>query len=217
MTTSTDRPRPFFSRLWTRLAPQLEAGGLAELRTELLAPLHGPVVEVGCGTGANFAHYPAATTRVIAVEPEPRLRAQAEEAAASAPVPVDVLPGLATSLPVADGSADAVVFCLVMCSLDDTAGALAEARRVLAPGGTLHFLEHTRAGGGPLRAVQRAVDATFWPLVAGGCHTGRDQPAAIEEAGFELTSVRRFRFPDTRLTMPATPHVLGAAVRHREL
>jgi SAM-dependent methyltransferase len=206
---STDRPRPFFSRLWTRLAPQLEANGLAELRTELLAPLHGTVVEVGCGTGANFTHYPATVSRVVAVEPEPRLRAQAVEAATAAPVPVEVVPGVATGLPVADGVADAVVLCLVMCSLDDPAGALAEARRVLGPGGSVHFLEHTRAQGRALRAVQLAVDRTFWPLVGGGCHTGRDHPATVAAAGFDIGSLRRFRFPDTRISLPATPHVLG--------
>jgi protein-L-isoaspartate O-methyltransferase len=59
----------------------MEAEGMADLRRELLAPLTGEVLEVGAGNGLNFAHYPPAVTRVVAVEPEPRLRGLAMKAA----------------------------------------------------------------------------------------------------------------------------------------
>src|SRR3712207_9118882 len=87
----TDRPRPVFGRLYARISEGMDAEGLAALRTELLAPLSGSVVEIGCGNGRNFARYPAAVTRVTAVEPEPHLRDLATRAAAAAPVPVTVV------------------------------------------------------------------------------------------------------------------------------
>jgi ubiquinone/menaquinone biosynthesis C-methylase UbiE len=189
----------------------MEAEGMADLRKELLADLRGAVVEVGCGNGLNFGYYPRAVTGVVGVEPEPRLRALAEQAAAASSVPVRVTPGTAGALPLDDDSVDAAVLCLVMCSFDDRPGALAELRRVLRPGGTLHFLEHTIAETRGLRMVQRLADATLWPLLAGGCHTSTDPLALIESAGFTVTGVRRLRFPDQRLTLPAPPHVLGAA------
>jgi ubiquinone/menaquinone biosynthesis C-methylase UbiE len=195
----TDRPRPVFSRLYARISEGMDAEGLADLRTELLAPLSGSVVEVGCGNGRNFARYPAAVTGVTAVEPEPHLRRLAA--------------GTAEALPLPDGGADAAVLCLVLCSLPDRDRALAEVTRVLRPGGTLAFLEHGLGPTRRVRAAQRLADATLWPLLAGGCHTAVDPVGSIQRAGFEVTSLRRLRFPDSRLTLPATPHVLGLARR----
>jgi ubiquinone/menaquinone biosynthesis C-methylase UbiE len=210
---SVDRPRPVFSRVYARISEGMDAEGLAALRTELLAPLSGSVVEIGCGNGRNFARYPAAVTRVTAVEPEPHLRDLATRAAATAPVPVTVVAGTAEALPVPDAGADAAVLCLVLCSLPDRERALAEVTRVLRPGGTLALLEHGLGPTRRVRAVQRLADATLWPLLAGGCHTAVDPVGLVERAGFEVTALRRLRFPDTRLTLPATPHVLGLARR----
>jgi hypothetical protein len=77
----------------------------------------------------------------------------------------------------------------------------------------LYFLEHTIAEQRLLRAVQRLADATVWPFLTGGCHTATNPVALIQAAGFTLIRQRRLRFPESRITMPATPHVLGAA-RH---
>jgi ubiquinone/menaquinone biosynthesis C-methylase UbiE len=210
---AADRPRPVFSRVYARASRRMDAEGLAALRTELLAPLSGSVVEVGAGNGRNFARYPTAVDRVTAVEPEPRLRELAVRAAATAPVPVTVVPGRAEALPLPDASCDAAVLCLVLCSLPDRAAALAELLRVLRPGGTLAFLEHGLGDTRGLRTVQRLADATLWPLLAGGCHRATVPVGDIAAAGFLVATVRRLRFPDTAVTLPATPHVLGLARR----
>ncbi|WP_219413499.1 class I SAM-dependent methyltransferase [Pseudonocardia nigra] len=191
------------------MARAMDEGGLTEHRRQLLSGLRGEVVEIGAGPGGTFPHYPPTVTRVLAVEPEPRLRALARSAAAAAPVPVEVVDGLADRLPVADHTADAVVCCLVLCSVPGPAAALAEARRVLRPGGQLRVLEHGRADAPGVARVQRLLDATIWPRLAGGCHTGRDTVAAIEQAGFTLDRLDRFLFPDTRA--PFSWHVLATA------
>jgi hypothetical protein len=49
---------------------------------------------------------------------------------------------------------------------------------------------------GAVRKLQRVLDATVWPRLFGGCHTGRDTARAIEEAGFTLTEIERFSFPE---------------------
>ncbi len=133
---------PLFARFYARCAPHEDGRGGTEHRRELLAGLSGRVVEVGAGIGSNFAHYPAAVTEVVAVEPEPYLRAKAEHAATAATVKVRVVEGLADALPLADGEADAGVASLVLCSVPDQAEALAELRRVIRPGGELRFYEH---------------------------------------------------------------------------
>ena len=213
--TTTFHQHPVFARVYTRMAAGLEHRGAADIRSRLLAGLQGSVVEVGAGTGTNLAHYPAAVTRVLAVEPEAHLRALAERAAASAPapVPVEVVDGVAERLPLANASVDAAVTSLVLCSVADQAVALREVARVLRPGGELRFWEHVRADGGALARTQRVLDRTVWPLIAGGCHLSRDTLRAIEDAGFTVAGVERFRFPETRPPNPSAPQVLGVAVR----
>jgi len=210
-TAPADRPRPLFSRFYAAISERIDDEGLAELRTELLAPLSGSVVEIGAGDGRNFARYPADVTGVAAIEPEPRLRALAAGKATTAAMPVTVLPGRAEALPLPDASCDGAVLCLVLCSLADRRAALAEIARVLRPGGMLAFLEHGLGQTRTLRAFQRVADATVWPLLAGGCHTAIDPVGLIEAAGFDVTQVRRLRFPEGRFTQPSTPHALGLA------
>ncbi|MBS2533053.1 class I SAM-dependent methyltransferase [Catenulispora sp. NF23] len=205
---------PVFARIYARYAgPALERAGIGAHRDRLLATLTGEVIEIGAGNGLNFPHYPTSVTRVAAVEPEPDLRTLAKHAAHSAPVPVEVLEGRAEALPFPDGSFDAAVLCLVLCSVAHQDIALQEISRVLRPNGTLHFFEHVRSDSAALSRVQRALDATIWPLLAGGCHTARDSAAAITTAGFTITELDRFEFPETRIPMPAQTHILGTANR----
>jgi ubiquinone/menaquinone biosynthesis C-methylase UbiE len=212
--SSTDLQHPLFGRFYAGVSRWMEAQGMAELRTELLAGLTGRVVEIGAGNGRNFAHYPSTVTEVLAVEPEPYLRTLAARAATAAPIPVTVVAGRAEQLPLPDHSADAVVLCLVLCSLPDRRAALADAGRVLRANGTLRFLEHTIAATPGLRVVQRVADATVWPRLAAGCRTATDPAAAIREAGLEIVQLRPVRFPVARwFTQPGSPHVLGRATK----
>jgi ubiquinone/menaquinone biosynthesis C-methylase UbiE len=204
---------PRFAKMYVKVATRADKHGGAEHRRHLLEGLSGRVVEVGAGDGRNFAHYPATVTQLIAIEPEATLRAQAEAAATHAPVPVTVTPDTADALPLQDGEADAVVYSLVLCSVPDQATALAEARRVLKPGGELRFYEHVVAERQPGRAILQALDRSgLWPKMAGGCHPARDTGAAIEAAGFTIERSERFLFGPSRLE-PAVPHILGVARR----
>ena len=212
MADPTNISHPLFARMWTLLvAPGAEHAGTAEHRDELLAGLGGRVVEVGAGDGLNFRHYPAAVTEVVAVEPEPYLRRHAEQAAAAAPVPVMVVAGVADLLPAEDGSFDAGVASLVLCSVPDQAAALGELWRVIRPGGELRFYEHVVALGRGAAALQRGLDRSgIWPRLGAGCHLARDTAAAIEDAGFVIERCQRFPFGPGPLGIP---HVLGRACR----
>jgi ubiquinone/menaquinone biosynthesis C-methylase UbiE len=204
---------PIFARFWAWMSPRMNAAGVGDHRRRLLVGLAGQVIEVGAGNGLNFPYYPPHVTGVLAVEPETHLRDIARRNATRAPVHVDVVDGVAERLPAPDASADAVVLALMLCSVRDQAVALREAHRVLRPGGQVRFFEHVRAETPGLARVQRALDATIWSTVGGGCHAGRDTAAAIEDAGFTIEQLERFRFPDGRLSLPTSPHILGIARR----
>ncbi len=203
---------PRFAKTFERFGPRIDKAGGAKHREELLAGLSGRVIEVGAGSGLNFTRYPTSVTEVLAVEPEEYLRGVATKAAADAPVPITVVDGTAGALPAPDGSFDAAVASLVLCSVGDVSKALAEMHRVVRPGGELRFYEHVRSEHRVLGWMQRAVDV-IWPRVAGGCHTSRDTAEAIRSAGFEVDWIRAFTFRPMVLAAPAAPHIIGSARR----
>ncbi|MEL5953920.1 methyltransferase domain-containing protein [Streptomyces sp. CLV115] len=205
---------PVFARFYARMSVVAETrAGLAAVRSDLLAGLSGRVIEIGAGNGLNFAHYPPAVSEVVAIEPERGLRRLAVRSALRAGLPVDVVPGVAEALPVKSEAFDGAVASLVLCSVRDVERSLAEVVRVLRPGGELRFFEHVRADDRAMAVTQRVLDRTVWPLLTGGCHTGRDTLAAIERAGFVVESYRRVMMPDCGIRLPMSTCVLGVARR----
>ncbi|GJF15908.1 methyltransferase type 11 [Mycolicibacterium cyprinidarum] len=201
---------PFFARLWIAMSSR-EPESLRRLRRENLAGLSGRVLEVGAGTGTNFAFYPDTVTEVVAVEPERRLVAVAEAAASAAPIPVTVDTGTVEKF--ADGGEfDAVVCSLVLCSVDDPEQVVSQLYSILRPGGELRYLEHV-AGVGPRARLQKFADATLWPRIAGNCHTHRHTEDTIVGAGFRVTGARReWTFP-AWVPLPVAEFALGVAVK----
>jgi len=210
--TTASRSHPIFARLFERLARAGERGPMGRDRARLLAGASGRAIEVGAGSGANFHHYPAQVNEVLAIEPEPYLRARAIEAAAAARANVTVLAGEAAALPAEDASFDFAVYSLVLCSVEDQAAALAEARRVLRPGGELRFYEHVRSARALPARIQLLADATFWPSIAGGCHMARETLVSIESAGFAVEECERHGLPFAP-KVPGFTHILGRARR----
>lgn len=199
---------PIFARVYGFLS-RFDDRDFGPYRDELMTGVSGSVVEVGAGNGLNFSRFPPAVSAVTAVEPEPYLRRWAEDRARRAPVPVTVVAGRAESLPLPDASCDTAIACLVLCSVESQRAALAEIRRVLAPGGELRFIEHVRATGRRAQ-LQVSLDRIgAWPLIAGGCHCARDTVEAITAGGFELVRTREMRLGPA--WMPTNPVVIGTA------
>ena len=158
----------------------LRPRGFAGWRWELLRGVSGRTLEIGCGWGHNFAHYPAEAA-VLALDVEP---ARVRAAAGRRPRPA-LLVADAHDLPWPDGAFSAVVGTLVFCSISQPAAALAEIRRVLQPGGRLFLVEHVRSHRPGLARLQDWL-APAWRRVTGGCNLNRDTEAAVRAAGFEL-------------------------------
>jgi SAM-dependent methyltransferase len=155
------------------------------VRSELVGDLAGDVLEIGCGTGTNFAFYDAARARITATDPNPHMLRRAAQAAARAAADVRLEIADAGALPFEDASFDAVVSTLVLCSVPDLPATLAELRRVLRPGGALRLFEHVRSEHAIGARVQSLVNPA-WGFMADGCRLDRDTGAAVRAAGFTV-------------------------------
>jgi SAM-dependent methyltransferase len=135
--------------------------------------------------------YPAAVTRVDAVEPTDlgwRLAA-GRIAAARVPVRRSGLDG--QSLPFADQSHDAALSTWTLCTIPDAGAALREVRRVLRPGATMHFLEHGLAPDERVRRWQHRL-SPLHQRVAGGCRLTQPITGLLAGAGFTVTDLDVF-------------------------
>ncbi|CAJ1498117.1 class I SAM-dependent methyltransferase [[Mycobacterium] burgundiense] len=201
---------PLFARLWTVMSAH-ETEDLTRMRQANLAGLTGRVLEVGAGTGTNFAHYPDTVTQVVAVEPEVHLVDHAKAAAAAAPVPVTVH-GQAVETLADPEPFDAVVCSLVLCTVAEPDGVLAQLFSQLRPGGELRYLEHIASEGWRGR-LQRFADATVWPRISGNCHSHRHTEQSIRAAGFTIETARREWTLPSWVPLPVAEFALGRAVR----
>ncbi len=149
--------------------------------------LHGRVVELGFGSGLNVAHYPDAVTGVWAVEPsDVAWRLAGGRLTGPAPVTRAGLDGERLDLP--SGEFDCVLSTWTLCTIPRLELALAEIRRVLRPGGSLHFLEHGLAPDPDVIRWQRRLES-LQKKVVGGCHLTRPIVDLITAAGFMITDV----------------------------
>jgi ubiquinone/menaquinone biosynthesis C-methylase UbiE len=161
---------------------------LGEIRARVCAGLEGEVLEVGFGSGLNVPHYPPAVRRVQAVDPATVGRRLAAERLAASPVPVEFVGLDGARLPLEDGSVDHVLTTWTLCTIPDVERALAEVRRVLRPGGSLHFVEHGLAPQPRLARWQHRL-TPIQRRVFAGCHLDRPIDALVERAGLRLTAL----------------------------
>jgi len=182
-----DQVLPRALDLWMRGAD------VREVRARVAAGMTGVVLEIGFGSGLNVPQYPAGVTQVLAVDPATVGRRLAATRIAAHAAPVEFIGTDAQALSAAGSSADFVLSTWTLCTIPDPGRALAEAYRVLRPGGELHFVEH---GLSPEARVAR-VQHRLTPLhrrVVGGCHLDRPIADLIAGAGFRLARLENYYF-----------------------
>ncbi|MXZ62882.1 MAG: ubiquinone/menaquinone biosynthesis methyltransferase [Chloroflexi bacterium] len=169
------------------------------------------VVDVGCGTGdLSMACARAGASAVLGVDfAAPMLPIARHKAAQRGAASVAFVHGDGLRLPLDDGAADAWCAAFVMRNVPDVGGLLAEAHRVLRPGGRLAVLDIPRIEGGPLAPFKRFHLARVVPLLGRmfGGHSDaysylpvsaehfmsvEELSVRLEASGFEVERVRTF-------------------------
>jgi len=166
-------------------------------RMKIVPAAEGRVLELGIGMGLNLRHYdPAKVSEVLGVDPAAELRTMAEAAERDPKLKVRVEDGKAESLPFDDASFDTIVCTFTLCSVCTPALALAEAKRVLKPGGRFLFCEHGLSPDADVAKWQRRVDPV-WKRLFGGCHLSRPVSGGLEAAGFKVERLETMYLPKT--------------------
>ncbi|MGI9557357.1 MAG: class I SAM-dependent methyltransferase [Solirubrobacterales bacterium] len=199
-----------FARLYDKILSDSEKAGLANKRADLLAQAQGRTLELGAGTGLNVAHYTDAVTGLTLTEPYPPMADQLRDRVTASDRDATVVEAPAEALPFEDASFDTVVFTLVLCTTPDPAVALAEAERVLRPGGRVLFLEHVRSAEEKLARWQDRLHRP-WQFIGHGCHCNRETLKTIEASGLDLVEVRSDKLPKSPPIV--RPLIVGAAER----
>ncbi len=172
----------------------MEGACLARWRKGMLRNLRGEVLEIGAGTGVNLPYYGAGVSRLVLTEPDPYMRRQLQvKAERWSRLNLSVMDFRAEKIDQPDASFDVIVCTLVLCTVQSQASSLAEAYRLLRPGGQLVFLEHVAALDSPGLHRWQRVFQPFWVRVCGNCHLTRDTEQAILDAGFDFLQIERVR------------------------
>jgi ubiquinone/menaquinone biosynthesis C-methylase UbiE len=162
-----------------------------EIRRRVSAGLTGDVLEIGFGSGLNLPYLPPAVTSMKAVDPSGSAVRLASARIDACPVPVEIVGLDGQQLPLPDASVDAVLSTWTLCTIPDAVGAVREVRRVLRPGGALHFVEHGLADSPGVQRWQHRLDP-LQQRIAGGCHLDRDISEILTDGGLTIRQLDRY-------------------------
>lgn len=191
MSTETERVR----LIWEKLAPRYDtdivfferflfAGG----REWVCSQADVNVLEIAIGTGRNLPFYPP-RIRLTGVDFSPAMLATARRRASDMGIDADLRVGDAQALEFEDASYDTVVITLALCSIPDERRAIAEAWRVLRPGGRILLLEHVRSPLFAVRAIQHVLN--IFTVRFEGDHMVREPLKHLRAVGFQIHHVER--------------------------
>lgn len=180
------------AELYETLVQRSEKAGMAQWRSSLVETVKGDVLEIGCGTGIMFEHY-RNRVRLAAIEFDPEFLEIAKGRAESSPHRILLSLSDGQVLPFSDAAFDYVVIALVLCSVPSIEAVLSEVYRVLKPRGELRLIEHVRSHRQLSGRVMDVLNPLWLKLNGQGCNMNRNTEFLLEQNGFNLKEVKRFK------------------------
>ena len=187
----TERVRHYYERTahrYDEYVGYFEKLLLGDGRQWVCEQARGEVLEIAIGTGRNLPYYPS-DVRLTGIDLTPAMLDLARQRANALGREVHLRLGDAQALGLPDSRFHTVVATLALSSIPDERQVLAEARRVLRPGGRLLLLEYVRSPLLPVRLLQRLLDPLF--VRCYGDHLLRDPLDHLAAAGFIVERVER--------------------------
>lgn len=105
----------------------------------------GNILEIGVGTGKNFAYYPPGV-RITAIDFSGKMLRRAREKASREDIKVNLQQMDVQNLTFEDNTFDTAVGSFIFCSVPDPIRGLEEVKRVVKPNGKVILLEHVLSG-----------------------------------------------------------------------
>lgn len=174
-------------------------GPIEKQRAKIVPHAKGKVLEIGIGSGLNLPHYdPAKVEKVTGVDPDEHIWKRSQMRRDAVQFPVERIGLSGEDIPIESDSMDTVVVTYSLCTIPDPVKALQEMRRVLKSDGDILFCEHGRAADTNIVKWQKRIDP-IWSRIAGGCHSGRDIPNLIRQAGLETTDLHQQYIPGLKV------------------
>ncbi|CAJ1051110.1 methyltransferase-like protein 7A [Xyrichtys novacula] len=171
------------------------------------------LLEIGCGSGANFKFYPYGCT-VVCTDPNPHFEKYLQrsmDANAHLTYEKFVVARGEDMKQVEDESVDVVVCTLVLCSVRNAVQVLHEVRRILKPGGAFYFLEHVVSDPAAWTYLLQHVLEPFWYYLGDGCTITRATWKDLEAAGFSELNIKHIKAPG--VTLVIRPHIMGYSIK----
>jgi methyltransferase OMS1, mitochondrial len=187
--------------------------GFPERRRETVSRASGNVLEVGCGTGANFPIYVkfgVHVTSLTGLDISEGMLARARFVRDSLhhsntssdrqSLRIDLVQGDVAALPFDDESFDTVVDTFSLCVFPDPDSSLREMRRVLKKSSQARMLllEHSISSLGPLATFQNVTASTV-ARSSKGCFWNQDVARSAERAGLVVVSQNEYLAGTVRL------------------
>lgn len=179
-------------------------------REKIVPRAWGRVLEIGIGSGLNLPFYDfQKISSLLGLEPSSKMIAMAEKQAQELKINVEFINTTACEIPLASNSMDTVVITYTLCTIPDVLHSLGEMKRVLKPGGKLHFSEHGQAPDLSVKYWQNTL-TPLWKMIGGGCHLNRMIPELILQGGFRIQEMETLYLPGWK---PLTFNFWGTAVK----
>ena len=174
------------------------SGPINYQRKKIIPNAKGNVLEIGIGPGSNLKHYDnSKVISILGIDPSKELNQIAKKRADKYNLNIEFLIESASDLSVDNNSIDTVVSTYALCSIPEPEKTLQEIKRVLKNDGIFIFSEHGLSPDKSVSFVQNITDS-FYPKIAGGCHTNRNIEKLIFDNGFEFIELENIYLPGTQ-------------------